>query len=73
MIESKARNSLALECVRAGLSSHSVDLADRAVAARSAARLQLPERWQDGPLLDAIDAAVADAAEALRRAAAEPA
>lgn len=53
--------------------SHAGDLADRTVAARSAARASLPDGWQDRPLLDEIDATVADAATALRAAASEPA
>lgn len=52
--------------------SHAVDLAERTVGARAGARLQLPDRWRDRPLLEAIDAIVADAAEGLQRAAAEP-
>lgn len=43
------------------------------MAARDGARLQLPEEWQERPLLDEILATVGDSAEALRRAAAEPA
>jgi serine/threonine-protein kinase HipA len=53
--------------------SRAIDLAERTVAARAGARLQLPEGWQERPLLDEILATVGDAAEALRRAAAEPA
>jgi serine/threonine-protein kinase HipA len=47
--------------------------AERTAAARTAARLQLPEGWQEKPLLDEIFAIVGDAAAVLRRAAAEPA
>jgi len=53
--------------------AHAGDLAERAVGARAGARRQLPEGWQDRPLLDEIDAIVADAADALRRASSEPA
>lgn len=53
--------------------SRAIDLAERAVAARDGARSQLPEEWQERPLLDEILATVGDAAEGLRRAAAEPA
>ncbi|HKI66605.1 MAG TPA: type II toxin-antitoxin system HipA family toxin [Solirubrobacterales bacterium] len=53
--------------------SHAADLAERVVSARAGARAQLPGYWQDRPLLDEIDATVADAADALNKAAAEPA
>jgi serine/threonine-protein kinase HipA len=51
--------------------SRADDLAERTVAARDAARLQLPEGWQERSLLDEILATVGEAADALRRAAAE--
>ena len=53
--------------------SRAGELAERAIGARADARRQLPDDWQDRPLLDEIDAIVADAADALRGAATEPA
>lgn len=47
------------------------ELSDRVLSARSDARRNLPDTWQDAPLLDAIDTIVDEAAEALRSAAAE--
>lgn len=53
--------------------SRADNLAERTVAARDAARTQLPEEWRERPLLDEIITTVGDSAEGLRRAAAEPA
>jgi serine/threonine-protein kinase HipA len=53
--------------------SRAGELAGRTIGARADARRQLPDDWQGRPLLDEIDAIVADAADGLRGAAAEPA
>lgn len=51
---------------------HASEIAERAVDLREAARESLPSTWRDDPILDAIDEIVAEFAEVLRRAVAEP-
>jgi serine/threonine-protein kinase HipA len=47
-------------------------IATRALQAREAARESLPAPWQEDPIIDAIDAIVAEFADLLRRATDEP-
>lgn len=50
---------------------HADAIASRALQSREAARASLPSPWCDAPILDAIDAIVAEFADVLRRAADE--
>ncbi|HEX6455269.1 MAG TPA: type II toxin-antitoxin system HipA family toxin [Solirubrobacterales bacterium] len=49
------------------------EIATRALGSRDVARESLPPAWRDAPIIDAIDAIVAEFAEILQRAADEPA
>ena len=51
----------------------SAELGQRVVESAADGRLRLPDRWQDAPIIERVEAVIGDAAEDLRRAAAEPA
>jgi hypothetical protein len=55
-----------------GVRSHADSLATATLAAGEAARESLPSPWREDPVIDAIDAIVAEFADVLRKAAAEP-
>jgi serine/threonine-protein kinase HipA len=55
-----------------GVRRHADQMARATLAAREAAREGLPSPWRDSPVLDEIDAIVAEFADVLRRAADEP-
>jgi serine/threonine-protein kinase HipA len=62
-----------LEISPAAVRRRAREIGDRVMAAASQARERLPEPWQDAEVLDTINQLVADTADELRRAAAEPA
>lgn len=55
-----------------GVRQHADQMATVTLAAREAARESLPGPWRGDPVIDEIDAIVAEFADVLRRAADEP-
>jgi serine/threonine-protein kinase HipA len=51
---------------------HAIEIGERAVQVREAARESLPPSWRDEPIIATIDEIVAEFADVLRRAADEP-
>jgi hypothetical protein len=51
---------------------HAVEIGDRTMRSREAARESLPTSWRDAPIIAVIDEIVAEFADVLRRAADEP-
>jgi serine/threonine-protein kinase HipA len=51
---------------------HAIEIGERAMRSREAARESLPSSWRDAPIIAVIDEIVAEFADVLRRAADEP-
>jgi serine/threonine-protein kinase HipA len=61
-----------LGIARRGVRSHADTIAAAALRSRQAARESLPSPWREDPIIDSIDEIVAEFAEVLQRAVAEP-